>query len=68
MNMDRIAGQLRAAAAGHAFSADSPAERIWSALPAAGQRNLWFLSGSPLRGMPAHRARWSAAPVVGMSA
>jgi hypothetical protein len=33
MDMDRIAGQLRAAAAGHAFSARSPAERIWSAFP-----------------------------------
>jgi hypothetical protein len=33
MDMDRIAGQLRAAAAGHAFSGRSPAERTLSAFP-----------------------------------
>ena len=33
-------------------STRSPAERIWSAFPAASQRNLWFLSGSHYVGCP----------------
>ena len=54
MDMDRIAGQLGAPQPANPFRALTRRANLERS-SAASQRNLRFLPGSPLRGMPTHR-------------